>query len=118
MPQFLLPFPRGLELDSLSHYFMCINPGHPVGNNRGFSCVSYPLGHAEKASEINSEMSHTLRDGPQSRNGSLISSGSSEELTKAVWEPRCPEADSNAQVTGRGRRVPDRPGKQGQGHWF
>lgn len=89
-----------------------------MGNNRDFSCVSYPLGHAEKASEINSEMSHTLRDGPQSRNGSLIPSGSSEELTKAVWEPRCPEADSNAQVTGRGRRVPDRPGKQGQGHWF
>lgn len=89
-----------------------------MGNNRGFSCVSYPLGHAEKASKIKSEMAHMLREGPQSRNSSLIPSGSSEKLTKAVWEPGHPEVDSNAQVTGSYRRVPDRPGKQGQGHWF
>lgn len=89
-----------------------------MGNNRGFACVSYPLGRAEKASKINSEMAHILREGPQSRNSSLIPSGSSEKLTKAAWEPRRPEVDSNTQVTGSCRRVPDRPGKQGQEHWF
>lgn len=44
-------------------------------------------------------MAHILRDGQQSRNGSLIPSGSSEKLTKGIWEPRRPEVDSNAQVT-------------------
>lgn len=44
-------------------------------------------------------MAHILRDGQQSRNGSLIPSGSSEKLAKGIWEPRRPEVDSNAQVT-------------------
>ena len=46
-----------------------------------------------------SEMAHILRDRQRSRNDSLIPSGSSEKLTKGVWEPRCPEVDSKAPVT-------------------